>query len=367
MKPDLADLVLGTGLRQRTRASQALLGLAVYAVFAGVQQLEVTLGMIDAVASNWLTSWTLGGGLGFFLLIRSGLNRHLGPDPGLTLPQMIWAVVAVTGAYAITGPARGAVLLIMVLVIVFGVFALTPAQSRLVGALGVAMLASVMVWKGATDPARYDPQVEAFHLVFMAVVIGFVSALAIRLGRLRARLVEQREQIASALQRIQTLATHDDLTGLLNRRAMADRLCDHLCTRRLAQAPVCLALIDLDHFKWINDNHGHAAGDRVLKIFAGVVRAALRDGDLVARWGGEEFLVLMPTANVDQALAALARVRELLRQQSFDDIEPGLRVSFSAGAALCTGEDDIDAAIARADDAMYRAKSEGRDRVRLAA
>jgi hypothetical protein len=166
----------------RLQASQSLLGLGVYAVFAVVQHVEVLLGMVDERASWQLTAYTLGGGLLFYGLIRSGLSRRCGPDPTLTVPQMLWALGATAWSYAITGPARGAVLLIMTLVLLFGIFALRPAQSRALALAGLCLLGGVMIWKARTDPQNYDPRVEALHLVFAAIVTAAVAALAERFG-----------------------------------------------------------------------------------------------------------------------------------------------------------------------------------------
>jgi len=353
----------GMQRQQRLRASQTLLALLVYAVFAVVQHMEVLAGMIDEAASWRLTAWNLTGGVGFYLAIRSGINLRVEADPALTVPQMLWAMVGITWSYAITGPARGGVLLIMTLVLLFGIFTLPPRRSRMLAGLAFALLAATMAWKGWTDPARYDPRVEVMHFVFAAIVLGAVAALAERLGKLRARLVAQRTELASALERIQSLATRDELTGLLNRRAAIDSLRAELRRRDRVKPMMCVALIDLDRFKRINDDHGHAAGDRVLRTFAEVAAAEVRAPDVLSRWGGEEFLLMMPATDEGEGLACLERVRRRLQQVVFDDLAPGLRVSFSAGVAACLDEDDLEPAIDRADRAMYQAKNAGRDRV----
>lgn len=352
--------------RQRVRAAQSLLALAVYAAFAAVQHVEVLLGLVDEQASWWLTAFNLGGGLGFYLVIRSGLNRRFTADPALTLPQTLWAMVGISVSYAITGPARGAVMLIMVLVLLFGIYALTPRQSRLLAGCGFGLLGAVMVYKGWTDPLRYDARVEAIHLVFAAIVTAGVAVLADRLGRLRARLVQQKRDLQAALDRIQALATRDELTGLLNRRAAMDGVRAELRRRDRAEPSLCVGLIDLDHFKRINDTWGHAAGDRVLRGFAEVAASVVRAPDVLARWGGEEFLLVMPATDEADGAACLTRLRERLAQARFDDVAPGLRVSFSAGVAACQGEADVERAIDRADQALYQAKRQGRDRVQRA-
>ncbi|SAJ32395.1 diguanylate cyclase [Enterobacter cloacae] len=122
-----------------------------------------------------------------------------------------------------------------------------------------------------------------------------------------------------------------------------------------------LALIDLDHFKRINDRHGHAAGDRVLQTFAAVARSCLRDGDVLARYGGEEFVLLLPHADAEQLESCCERLR-----LAFEQAEPvGVTVdtlSLSVGMTLLYADDDLDEALQRADQALYRAKRGGRNR-----
>ncbi len=363
------ELMLGTEPKQRLRTGNALLALVVYMLFAGVQHAEVLLGLIDEAASWPLTAWNLGGGIGFVFIVRSGLNLKLARkgDPGLSIPQMLWAITGICWSYGITGPARGAVILILLPVLIYCVFSLNARQSRKLTAAAFVMLAAVMLFKAATDPARYDPRVEAMHLLFAAIVMATVSALAIRVGALRERLQRQRTELAQALERIQLLATHDELTGLTNRRAATERMREELALRRRqlqgAQPLLAVVLIDIDHFKRVNDELGHAAGDEVLRRFAAACQQVVRTGELLARWGGEEFLLVMPAAGGAQAVAAAMRLREQLRRTGFDDIKPGLAVSFSAGVAECASGDELEAAIARADAALYEAKRGGRDRV----
>lgn len=352
------------------RLSQALLVLAVYVVFAGVQHVEVMVGLVRASESWALTAWNLTGGIAFYLCIRTGLNLKLKKGRSLAVPQSIWAMVGIAWSYAITGPARGAVILLMVLVVLFSMFELTPSKARAVAAFGFALLCTVMLWKGYTDPLRYDPRVEGMHLLFSGIVLTAASILAVRIGRLRTRLrkqrthlEDQRMELLGALERIRALATHDDLTGLANRRAAVERMQAELMVRGRPEQLMSVALIDLDHFKLINDSHGHRAGDAVLIRFAECARREVRRGEMFARWGGEEFLLVMPATAQEDAVMAVERMQQALRRMSFNDIASGLKVSFSAGVAECVGGDDLDAAIARADTAMYEAKRSGRGRV----
>lgn len=168
-------------------------------------------------------------------------------------------------------------------------------------------------------------------------------------------------------QQLVRLAATDGLTGLPNRRRAAELAQAALAETRESGRPLCMALIDMDHFKIINDRCGHASGDFVLKGFARAGREALRPEDVLARWGGEEFLLVMPGATLDVALATLERLRTLTFGIHLPSTAAGMKVSMSAGVAVCSNEArTLDELIARADAALYVAKNEGRDLVRVA-
>lgn len=168
-------------------------------------------------------------------------------------------------------------------------------------------------------------------------------------------------------QQLVKLASEDALTGLPNRRRTAELATAALVEARALDEPLTVALIDMDHFKIINDRCGHATGDFVLREFARVGREALRDSDVLGRWGGEEFLLVMPGATLELALASLERMRTLVFGIHLPASGAGLRVSLSAGLATNQRHGrSLDEMIARADAALYAAKHEGRDLVRVA-
>jgi diguanylate cyclase (GGDEF)-like protein len=168
-------------------------------------------------------------------------------------------------------------------------------------------------------------------------------------------------------QQLVRLASQDGLTGLPNRRRTAELASAALAAATAEQKPLTIAIIDMDHFKFINDRCGHAAGDHVLREFARIGRESLRAEDVLGRWGGEEFLLVMPDATREIALATLERMRTLVFGIHLPPSGAGLHVSISAGLATHERQlRSLDELIARADAALYVAKNEGRDLVRVA-
>jgi diguanylate cyclase (GGDEF)-like protein len=162
------------------------------------------------------------------------------------------------------------------------------------------------------------------------------------------------------------LASQDSLTGLPNRRRTQELALAALDLARNTGKPLTLALIDMDHFKDINDRCGHAAGDHVLQEFARAGREALRETDILGRWGGEEFLLLMPETPVELAVASLERLRSLVFGIRLPPSGSDLQVSMSAGlASFDAAVKSFEDLVARADAALYRAKHDGRDLIRL--
>jgi diguanylate cyclase len=357
----VANLVLGPPGRQRVRASQSLLALLVYTAFAGLQYVGVRYGMLAADEAIWLTLFYLTGSLLFYVVIRSGLNERIASDPSLTLPQCAFGMLVSAGAYAITGPARSVAMALVVLIMMFAMFALRPAQSRALAMFAFALLGAVMLWKSRTEPSRYRPAVEAINALAVGIVLTCVAVLAGRMGVMRDRLRAQKIELERALERIGQLATRDDLTGLVNRRHMNTLMQAEQARQRRSSLKMTIALLDIDLFKRVNDSHGHLAGDAVLKAFAEAGSQVLRATDVLARWGGEEFLLMLPAATPEQALQSMQRLRHGLAKVSFDAIAPGLQVTFSAGLSACGDDETLEACIERADQAMYRAKTQGRN------
>lgn len=167
---------------------------------------------------------------------------------------------------------------------------------------------------------------------------------------------------------LRSLATTDPLTGLPNRRQLTGAIEMEISRSQRTGRPLALALLDVDRFKSINDSYGHPAGDAVLRTIADTLRRVIREGDILGRFGGEEFLVLMPGTTGDEARMACERLRAAIAEAPIP--LPGgscIAVTLSAGFARMSGDEYFDQLISRADAALYEAKSRGRNLVRMAA
>lgn len=171
-------------------------------------------------------------------------------------------------------------------------------------------------------------------------------------------------QLALLIERTTRSAMYDELTSVANRRAARDFLERAVVAARRHALPLSVALLDIDHFKRVNDTHGHESGDAVLRAVSAAVQSAVRRSDFVARWGGEEFLLVFPHTGVAGASVVCERVRAVVESLSFDGALRGLRVSASMGLASLD-EEGVDSLVRRADEALYRAKGRGRNRVEL--
>ena len=200
--------------------------------------------------------------------------------------------------------------------------------------------------------------------MMLAAMLPAVSLLAARLARLRERERRQKRELAQALARIQELATRDELTGLINRRHMGELLEQERqrCVR--SGRSFCLALLDIDHFKRVNDRHGHAVGDAVLAAVAREALGAIRVADVLARWGGEEFVMLMSDARAALSRGGVERLRERIAAHAVQigsGADETLRVTVSVGLAEHIAGESVAQTLERADRALYEAKAQGRN------
>lgn len=242
------------------------------------------------------------------------------------------------------------------------------AEPRLAGAryaglllVGLAAMLAVRgvytVFFGPPTASLFSGDPVQFVYVSAYVILGVMSGLAFVL------LIAERLRVE-----LERMATLDALTGIYNRRTFTGLAERELARAKRAGTPVGLILIDLDHFKTVNDRYGHVAGDAVLRAFVGTAGAALRKQDLLGRYGGEEFCVLLPGVSAAEAVMIAQRLRELVEQNPARVGDHEIRYTVSAGVAhSLTAGLDLDALVHDADGALYRAKERGRNQVSLAA
>lgn len=335
----------------------ALAGVAAlnYGVYAGV---------IDSVPTFWFTVAALCTTASVYLAQRTGWSKRLA-DPGLTEPQLVAMISFIAGGYYYAGLGSGVALMLLVTVQVFGMFAISPLQVARTSVVEVVLMGAAMLavaWQARDVHIR---QLQAVHFVVMVVILVSVSWLAHQLARLRGALVKRKNDLTEALTRIEVLASRDELTGLFNRRRMLEILQTHVCLHARDARPFCVAVIDMDHFKRVNDQHGHGVGDELLRRFAQAMQNSFREIDVVARWGGEEFLVLLVGVRSPDAYLSLERARMAFAYLGEASAQPGMRATFSCGLTEYRAGEGIEHTIDRADQALYRAKAAGRNRTEV--
>lgn len=198
-------------------------------------------------------------------------------------------------------------------------------------------------------------------------------SLADRLGK-QVRQIERIMRVSDRYQQmmrdlnkaLEEASTHDLLTGLANRRHLTERMKLETTRRVRPPRPFSLAMVDIDRFKAVNDRHGHDAGDLVLVQVANTLRVSMRAADLCGRWGGEEFMILMPDTLIEEAFQVADRTRQHIEQKPVLTEGEVISISASFGVAQRLPGEALDDTIKRADEALYRAKQNGRNRVEQA-
>jgi diguanylate cyclase (GGDEF)-like protein len=362
----LLTLLASDSPKRRTRLQHWLIASVVYFGIALLLAAGVQQGWMRPVAlAGWCAFVGLVLAVGYAAL-RSGWSERFA-DPSLTMWQLSMGVIAVNWGYLICGPMRTSALFPLMVVFIFAAFSLRFRQIGWVTLFALACLAAAVAIRQllphwfAQEDAAAPLLVDVNNLLMIVVVLPAFALVAARLSALRKKLHHQRAALAEALVSVERLAISDELTGLPNRRAILNALTTSITHARRGIMPVTIAMIDLDNFKQVNDTLGHATGDRVLRGFADVAKRLLRDGDLLGRWGGEEFLLVLPGAMPANAQPVLARIQAAVRDALLD----GRPVTFSAGVAAHRGTESVEALIARADAALYVAKNAGRDRIEL--
>jgi diguanylate cyclase (GGDEF)-like protein len=303
--------------------------------------------------------------IGFFVVafwgvFRSGLNLRF-RDPSLTAEMILAAVLVLAYLMVHAAPARSALSLFYPVALLFG--ALRLGTVRLLALAGVAFAAHATVMASTGALAGRGAAETWMQLATLAIVLPWFAVMGGYVNKLRHRLSDSNRQLKEAADRAEEIAMRDVLTGAYNRRHLLDVLRREISRAQRVGAPLAVCLMDIDHFKRINDNWGHAAGDAVLRHFATLASAGLRAVDVFGRFGGEEFLLILPDTDARGAVAVAERIRASAEQGAFPGVPPGHQVTVTIGVAGRNREETGDALLARADLALYRGKDAGRNRV----
>jgi len=323
----------------------------------------VLMGRVPFWQWGVLTTYALGGWVIFYLRMRSPSPSMALHGPTLPFALVLFSIGTVGLFYALVEPGRGLALQWLCLIVTFDMRRLTARQARVATLGGVGMIMFMMLVSWLIDPDSVHMKQEVANLVLAGLTLPALLVVT-RIGRhLHRRLRDQEAALATTVAQLQALAIHDGLTGLYNRRHMLQLLDEELRRQQRTHHPFCVAALDLDFFKQVNDQHGHAVGDAVLRDFSAQAQAAFAHLGTVARWGGEEFLVLLPELQVEQALSALEVFRHRLAQHDWSAFAPSLQITFSGGVAEHHEDVPLSHTLAQADARLYQAKDRGRDQV----
>jgi diguanylate cyclase (GGDEF)-like protein len=305
--------------------------------------------------------------IGFFLLLSETHFNDRFEDHYLTIFQ-IGSHVALQLGFMLAVPTIGyAFLSVLFLIFGMGALRITSRQALVAWTITVAGLAPIFLLTSAPIglPVGSGTERLAAMLCFV-LTIGQCAFVGLYGSSLRKMLYDRSSELKAAYKRIEELAELDELTGSFNRRCIMRMLEDEITRAHRINTPCSVALIDLDWFKRINDGFGHPTGDEVLRTFAITMFANIRSIDKFGRYGGEEFLLVLPDTPGDAAARLLDRLRAIIADLDWSAFSPSMQVTISAGVATLRPDENPDIFLARADSALYAAKARGRNRVATA-
>src|SRR3954453_5825912 len=355
-------------LARRATQRRQMLGMvgASYTVDAVVLLLYGWAGTIPAIVGPAFGLCGLVSVGCFIALSEAGVNDRFKDHYFVVQQSMVSLAIMLAFAWAV--PEVG-ILFLCTLFVVFSFSALrsTPRQTAIAWTVMAFGLAALFLLTDKPISMPHQTHLERFTtMLAFALTVGRCMFLGIFASSLRESLYKRGLQLKEAYKRIEELAELDELTGSFNRRCIMRMLDDEIARAHRSKTPFSVALIDLDWFKRINDAYGHPTGDEVLRTFAITVFANIRSIDRFGRYGGEEFLLILPDTTRDTAARILDRQRDIVAGLDWSAFSPGMNVTISAGVAALGPNEAADALLARADSALYKAKAQGRNRIATA-
>ncbi len=299
----------------------------------------------------------------FTLLPDTGVNDRV-KDHYLVVQQMAASITLMLG-FTYIAPEVGSVFLCSLFVVfAFGSLRSTPWQNAISWTLMTLGLAYLFLVTDKPIGMPHGSLIERFATLLMFVAdVGKCMFVGMFSSALRESFYNQGVRLREAYKRIEELAELDELTGSHNRRSIMKALDEEIERSARGRTPCSIALIDLDWFKKINDCFGHPTGDEVLRTFAIAIFANIRGIDRFGRYGGEEFLLILPETSDVAAERTVDRLRMIVADLDWSTISPGMNVTLSAGVVTVRPNETAESILARADIALYQAKDFGRNRI----
>jgi diguanylate cyclase (GGDEF)-like protein len=351
-------------MRRLRRTFAMAAALAIYCLFCWgsvqFQVLEQTQAGVALVAAVGLTGLILMGGS-----FAADIGRRVDTST-LGLAQGVWANLAIIAtALLVTDVMRVMLLVTTLLSLQFLALHLRRQQVLWVSSAGWIAYSLVLAWR-LNSGAVHDPRFEFLIWIGYSFALGAAVLISGEVAGLRTALTRRTRELEDTLERLHEIAMRDDLTGLYNRRQLMEYLRRQKALADRGALGFTLCFVDLDYFKRVNDKFGHTRGDEVLKEFAEIAMKVVREEDFVARIGGEEFVMVLINASLDDAEMVANRLRQQTQVMTIDPSDLGFSVTASVGIAMYGGGEEIEQLLDRADAAMYAAKNQGRNRVIVA-
>lgn len=354
-----SPLLFGDSKGQRYATKRLMLTWPCYALADLILGLAAVFGYMEVWKAGIQIGYHVLGMAVFYSLLRSGRFEHH-PEPTLAYPQMLFGCSAVILSYSLEHAASASALQLLPLILIFDLQRLSMRQV-LTAVLGTpAILCAVLGVTWLLAPESIQGRRELLDLLATCILLPALGLIAKDVRDLRQRQLDQRIELQRTLKQLQELSIHDSLTTLYNRQHMLGLLDNELKRQKRNGRPFSLALLDIDQFKHINDRFGHATGDKVLTEFAKLANECIGAADTLARWGGEEFLLLMPEHDPHEALQTLIRVRQAVNEFDWGSLKEGLSVSFSAGITEQRAKDELKDTLERADRGLRQANQKGK-------
>jgi diguanylate cyclase len=303
-----------------------------------------------------------------YLAVLTDFNLRFA-DRGMTSAQILFATAAGLYVMYYAQHARGVFLLLSVSAMMYGLFQLRTRTFLTLTFLVLCGYATLIALLAIFRPHELILQIEILQWIALGACLlqfstlgGYITKLRAKVKHNNQQLEGRNRQLEAAFARIEELAMRDELTGVFNRRHLmeATRLEKQRIERNGNVFSICI--LDVDFFKKVNDAHGHLGGDQVLMAVAATAAKALRETDHFGRYGGEEFACLLTDTPLEGALVTAERIRANIAALRFPAMNPDLEITVSVGIADCMPNETVTHAFKRADDALYDAKKNGRNR-----